>query len=383
MSHPTRPGDELAAFRRSFPALEDHVHLASCSQGALSTELTSAMFEMQHAMRSHGAPWDLWTSEVERAREAFARFVNAAPDEVAVVSCASEGAYHVASTRDWVRRPRIVTTDMEFPSIAHVWLAQQGRGAEVAHVANRDGVVVAEDYEAVIDERVGLVSVPLVSYRNGARMPVAEVTKAAHDMGAKVFVDGYQACGVLPVDVRELDCDYFVSGVLKYMLGLPGLAFLYVRGGTVDDASPQLTGWFGQEDPFAFDPRSLEPASGARRFQTGTPAVPSAYAANAGMKALESVSAPAVQQRVVDLVEETQQTLLADGERLWSPEDPAVRGPMVAVVDEAPERLAGFLAERRIHTSPRGQVLRLSFHGYNTRDDVEAVCQAVREYRKS
>ncbi|HET7683218.1 MAG TPA: aminotransferase class V-fold PLP-dependent enzyme [Marmoricola sp.] len=378
--HPSE--DPLADFRQRFPALDDNVHLASCSQGALSMELTTALFELQHSMRAHGAPWERWTGVVDSARAAFASFINAAPEEIAVVSCASEGAYHVASTRDWAARSRIVSTDMEFPSIGHVWLAQRSRGAEVDYVGNHDGIVHAEDYLARIDGRAGLVSVPLVSYRNGVRMPVAEVTKAAHDAGAQVFVDGYQACGVVPVDVRELDCDFFVTGTLKYMLGLPGLAFLYVRGGVAGAADPQLTGWFGQEDPFTFDPQTLEPATDARRFQTGTPAIPSAYAASAGLSVLNTVPRGLVEERVGRLVGQAHDQLVADGERLWSPADPALRGPMVALVDEDPNRLAAFLAERRIHTSPRGTVLRLSFHGYNDQRDVEAVCQAVRDYRK-
>ncbi|MPZ97607.1 MAG: aminotransferase class V-fold PLP-dependent enzyme, partial [Propionibacteriales bacterium] len=305
------------------------------------------------------------------------------PAEVAVVSCASEAAYQVASSRRWDGRPRIVTTDMEFPSIAHVWLAQRARGAEVVHLRDRDGVVPAEDYVEAIDERTGLVSVPLASYRNGARTPVADVTAAARSAGAKVFVDGYQACGVLPVDVREIDCDYLVSGALKYLLGLPGLAFLYVRGGVTDDVEPQLTGWFGQANPYSFDPRALDFARDARRFQTGTPAIPSAYAATAGLKALGSIAPQLVRQRVEQLVGQAHETLAADGERLWSPTDPALRGPMVAVVDDDPNRLAGFLAERRISTSPRGHVLRLSFHAYNDAADVETACEAIRSYRKS
>lgn len=373
----------LRQFRERFPSLADSVHLASCSQGALSTDLNAALFELQYTMREYGAPWDRWTAEVERARGAFAELVNAEPSEVAVLSCASEGAYQVASSRRWSTRPRIVTTDMEFPSVAHVWLAQESRGAEVVHVPDRDGLVVAEDYGAAIDERAGLVSIPLVSYRNGARMPVVDAVAAARAAGAKVFVDGYQACGVLPVDVRELDCDFFVSGALKYMLGLPGIAFLYVRGGIDDEAPQQLTGWFGQQNPFEFDPRKLEPAPDARRFQTGTPAIPSAYAATAGLTALGSITTDLVENRVGDLVDETHQTLTADGEQLWSPADPSLRGPMVAIVDENPNRMADFLASRRINTSPRGHVLRLSFHGYNDRSDVSTVCEAIRDYRKS
>jgi selenocysteine lyase/cysteine desulfurase len=112
------------AFRKQFPSLADTVHLASCSQGAASLRLIAALEEFQWSLRSHGAPWDRWMAEVDAARRMFAELIGASPDEVAIVSCASQGAYQVASTIDWRRRPVIVSADLEFPSIAHVWLAQ-------------------------------------------------------------------------------------------------------------------------------------------------------------------------------------------------------------------------------------------------------------------
>jgi selenocysteine lyase/cysteine desulfurase len=370
-----------ASFRAHFPALEDTVHLASCSQGALSVELNAAMDEFVWSMRTYGAPWTRWMAQVDDARRRFARLIGADADEVAVISCASDGAYQVASTLDWRRRPKVVTTDMEFPSVAHVWLAQQPRGAEVAHVPDRDGVVSAADYTAAVDERTALVSVPFVSYRNGVRMPVPEVVARAREVGARVFVDAYQAVGVLPVNVREIDCDYLVSGALKYLLGVPGLAFLYVRRGTADELAPQLTGWFGRVAPFSFDPRGLDFPSAARRFETGTPAIPAAFAANAGLRLLEELDIGAVEKHVRGLVDELSDRLTAMGETLGSPADPALRGPQVALVDDDPDALAGWLAERRIVTSPRGSLLRLSFHYYNDSSDVDAVASAIADYR--
>src|ERR1043165_5838977 len=159
-------------FRENFPVLADTVHLASCSQGALSGELMTALAEMTYSMREHGAPWDQWMGEVDQARRRFAELVGATPDEIALVHCASDGAYQVASTQDWSARPTIVTTDMEFPSVGHVWVAQAARGAEVVHVPERGATVDPDELVAAIDERTRLVSIPVASYRNGARMPV-------------------------------------------------------------------------------------------------------------------------------------------------------------------------------------------------------------------
>lgn len=372
-----------ADFRAHFPALADTAHLASCSQGALSDALATAMLEFQHTMRAHGAPWELWMEKVAQARAGFARLIGADVDEVAVLSCASEGAFQVASTRDWSRRPRLVTTDMEFPSVAHVWLAQRSRGADVTHVPDRDGVVEYEDYEAAVDERAGLVSVPLISYRNGLRLPVREVVDLAHRNGAKVFVDAYQGLGVEPLDVRELGCDYLVGGALKYLLGIPGIAFLYARDGVADDLPPALTGWFGREDPFLFDPRHLDHPLHARRFETGTPSIPSAYGAVAGMSLLERLDPQRVQAHVTELTRSLQEQLHAAGEVTRSPKDDALRGPQVALHDADPHALEAFLESRSIIGSPRGDVVRLSFHYYNDESDVARAVQAVAEYRKT
>ncbi|WP_433260448.1 aminotransferase class V-fold PLP-dependent enzyme [Actinosynnema sp. CS-041913] len=338
-------------FRENFPALADTVHLASCSQGALSGELPAALAELTSSMREHGAPWELWMAEVDQARRRFAELIGATPEEIAVVHCASDGAYQVASTRDWSTRPVVVSTDMEFPSIGHVWVAQGARGAEVVHVPERGATVDPGELVAAIDERTGLVSIPVVSYRNGARMPVAAAVAKAREVGAKVFVDAYQATGVLPVDVRELGCDYLVSGALKYLLGLPGVAFLYARDGVADDLPPQLTGWFGRVDPFRFDPRTVDFPTQARRFETGTPGIPAVYAANAGMRLLSRVDIHDVGRHVVELAVRTRERLLAQGDgsgRLpsrarwsrWSTTTPTGWPPTCPGVGSPPRRAA-------------------------------------------
>ncbi|MGH3358799.1 MAG: aminotransferase class V-fold PLP-dependent enzyme, partial [Nocardioidaceae bacterium] len=319
-----------AEFRSHFPALRDGTtHLASCSQGALSDALTEQLFEFQHTIRRHGAAWGIWMERVAEARTRFAALIGADVDEIAVVPSASEGAYQVGSTQGWGTRRRLVTTDMEFPSVAHVWLAQQPRGAEVAYVPDRDGVVETDDYRDLVDERAGLVSVPLISYRNGLRLPVPEVTALAHEHGAKVFVDAYQGLGVEPVDVAALGCDYLVCGGLKYLLGISGVAFLYVREGVLDDVAPSMTGWFGRADPYAFDPRMLDYPSHARRFEAGTPSIPSVYGAIAGMTMLERLDPNRVRSHITELTRSLQDRLVEAGETVSSPKEDALRGPMV------------------------------------------------------
>ncbi len=374
---------QAESFRAHFPVFRDSVHLCSCSEGALSDRVMVAMSEFMTSWRIHGAPWDAWMEEVDRARQEFANVIHANADDVAVISCASEGAFQVVSEQPFSSaRCDIVTTDLEFPSIAHVWLAAEPRGAKVHFVRHQEGMVTLDQYLQQIGETTQLVSVPLVSYANGLRFPVKAIASYAHRYGARVVVDAYQGVGVLPVDVNELDCDYLISGVLKYLLGAPGIAFLWVRPGLTLRNNPSLTGWFGRRNPFAFTPQVLDFADGARRYQTGTPAIPAAFAATAAMSLINELDATTVFRHVERLTTQLQNELLNRGYRLFSPLDASQRGPQIAVWAEDSEHLANFLKDRHIFVSPRGHVVRVSFHFYNDDSDVVNVIDGLEDYRR-
>lgn len=368
-------------FRRHFPIFETTAHLCSCSEGALSDRVIVAMSEFMTSWRIHAAPWQFWMEEVDRARARFAQIIHARPQDVAAVSCASEGAFHVASTLDYRDRSEILTNDLEFPSIAHVWLAQGRRGAEVRFLPHQDGVIEGRHYLEAIGPETNLVSVPVATYANGLRFPVSEITRQAHARGARVFVDAYQAVGVIPIDVEEMGCDYLVAGTLKYLLGAPGIAFLYVRPGVTEDLPPTLTGWFARKEPFAFTPRVLDFADDARRFQTGTPSIPSAFAASAGLSLIGEVDIGDVFRHVAGLAGELQERLLAGGFRLYSPTDEELRGPQVTVLTSSGEEVAQYLKDRGAVVSPRGPAIRISLHYYNNGEDAQHVLGALEACR--
>ncbi|PSR34491.1 MAG: aminotransferase [Sulfobacillus benefaciens] len=372
------------AFRKHFPIFRDSVHLCSCSEGALSDRVIVAMSEFMTSWRTQAAPWESWMEEVDRARQQFARLIRADEKDVAVVSCASEGAFHVAWDQDFTKgRSVIVTNDLEFPSVAHVWLAARPRGADVRFVMQHNGVVALEDYINAINERVALVSVPLVSYANGFRFPVEDIAKVAHKYGARVVVDAYQGAGVIPIDVNTLHADYVISGSLKYLLGSPGMAFLWVRPGIVHGEDPALTGWFARSNPFAFTPRVLDYAADARRFQTGTPAIPAAFAAAAGMSLINETDVHHVFTHISALADTLQERVQAEGYHLYSPDQRDQRGPQVTVWADNAEHLSDYLRKRNIFVSPRGKAVRMSLHFYNNEEDIEQVVRTLADYRNS
>jgi len=376
---PTRDGVNLSAdvylpedYRGLFPILEKAVHLASCSQAPLSTPVMQALAEYQASLLEHGMDWPRWTGEVARAKAAFAGLLKTSPNDIAVLASVSDAVSAVASCLPWRGRSGVVMTTHEFPTIGHVWLAAQRTGrARITFVETPDGFYGDDVLSGVVDEKLAILSVHAVAYASGTKQDVRTLARAAHERGAIILVDAYQAMGTVPMDVGRDNLDIVVSGNLKYLLGLPGTAFMYVRPELAAELEPASTGWFGRENPYAFDVRGLDFARGARRFDTGTPPIPAAYAARAGMDLIASVGVDAIRQHTRELSRFAIELALEHGLRIAGPRDPDQRGASTAI-DVGP-RAAEVEAEMRrrgVIVSARGPVVRLAPHFFTTRDDI-------------
>ncbi|WP_336658833.1 aminotransferase class V-fold PLP-dependent enzyme [Leucobacter sp. USHLN153] len=364
-------------FRRLFPALEDAPHFASCSLGAVSDRLAFTMQRMTGGLLDSQAPWQDWVTKIEEYRALMGRFLGVDGENVAILSCASEGAFQVVSSLDWSgARNQLVTSDLEFPSVGNVWRAQRD-AIDVVNVEGIEAALHADNWIPLISERTKLVSIPLVSYHNGTMPELARVVEHAHSVGAKVFVDAYQGAGVVPFSASEIGCDFLVTGNLKYMLGLPGIAALYVKDCVNVEHPAGLTGWFGRVNPFAFDAAGVDYPENARRFEMGTHAIPSAYAAVAGLELHAQIDLSQTWDHIVTLRERLADELLGLGMQIDYPGDPAHRGPQVAIIGQDPEVLGAKLTANRIGAAPRGERLRLSLHAYNADRDIDALVRAL------
>jgi selenocysteine lyase/cysteine desulfurase len=366
---------EVRAVRSRFRVLRNKIYLNSCSQGALSDAVEDGFREYVASWHEHGSPWDVWVERYEAARSQFASFIGATNDEVAVVPYVSAGINSVASALRFDRRKKVVLGEFEFPTMGHIWLAQRKRGAEVEFVSAVGNRIPTEHYERAIDHDTLIVPLTGVCFMNGFRSAVHEVVRLAHANGALIMLDDYQDCGTRPVNVRTAELDFYVTGTLKYLLGPPGLAFLYVRKELIESLEPTITGWFAQTDPFAFDVKHLDLAPSARRFEAGSPTVPNIYAAMKGIELLQEIGLDNVAAHIETLA----RALLDGSQRLGlHAKVPANSvGPLVVLQCSYAAVLVEKLAASGIVCSSRHDGLRLSFHLYNTLDDVQAVLRVL------
>jgi selenocysteine lyase/cysteine desulfurase len=368
-----------ARVRHRFPVFEQRVYINSCSQGALSDSVRDAYGRYLDDWDAHGAPWEYWVGRLDAVRAAIASLVNADEDEIAVTTSVSAGVSALASgLRFDEGRDTVVVSDFEFPTIGQIWHAQERRGVRVVHVpAEGDGTIPLERFAEAIDERTALVATTHVCFRNGGRLDVEGIARLAHERGALVLVDAYQTVGSLPVDVRALGCDVLAAGVLKYLLGSAGLGFLYCRRELVETIEPTATGWFADRDIFEMDIHDYSPAATARRFEAGTPPVPSTYAAIAGIELMQEIGIAETEAHVRELNALLRNGLDELGATVVTPGEPELSGALLCVRSTNVNALVAALAEEGIVTSSRDDNLRISAHCYNTAEDVQAVLKTL------
>jgi selenocysteine lyase/cysteine desulfurase len=372
------PAYDIDAWRKRIPLLASLIPMNNCSQSP-QTDVTRAAAERYlDSWKTSGMDWDSWMEEVALAKAEFARLIDAPADAIAVFSSVSEATSSVASAIDFSReRCTVVVTEAEFPTVGHVWLAQQSRGAAVSWVPVRDGVVDASQYERLIDRTTAMVSVSHGYFMNGATQDLATIAKLAHANGALFYVDGYQTLGTVPVDVQALDVDFLASGNLKFLMGIPGIAFLYVRPSVVERLHPTVTGWFGRANPFAFQTTTLDWAATASRFDSGTPPVINAYIARAGMEIINSIGVANIRAWL-----ETLGQRLIDGGRergltLHGTTDMAHKTATTAFMVKDSHAVESAMRARGVLPSARGPVIRLSPHFYNTFNDIDTSLEVL------
>jgi selenocysteine lyase/cysteine desulfurase len=375
MTRPVSSGPLPDRIRHRFPIFERLVYITTCSQGALSDAVRDSYEQYLHDWEEKGAPWDYWVEREDAARAAFADLVNAAPDEVAVTTSLSAGVSALASGLRYARRSKIVTTELEFPTVGQIWHAQESRGARVVHVP-------LDRFEQAIDDDTAVVSITHVSYRTGEMIDVREVARLAHERGALVLLDAYQSVGSVPIDVKELGVDFLAAGTVKYLLGSAGLGFFYCGRDVFEKAWPTATGWFADRDIFEMDIHDYSPASTARRFQAGTPPVPSIYAGIAGIELMQSIGIEDTREHVLSLNAHLVAGLDELDATVVTPTRRDRHGALICVKSTDVEALVAALGRRGIVTSSRDGNVRISPHAYNSIEDVDAVLAALAAHRE-
>jgi kynureninase len=376
--------DELLRYRSEFPILEHTTYLISNSLGAMPRGVYEAMKGYADTWASRGVrAWEeRWWMLAAQVGDEIGALMNAPKGSVSTHQNVTTCQAVVASCFDFSgKRNKVVYSDLNFPSVMYFWEAQRSYGARVHMVKTDDGVrVPTERLLDAIDENTLLVPVSHVIFRSSFINPAQAIIDKAHRVGAHVVLDTFQSLGTVPVDVEALNADFACGGVLKWLCGGPGVAYLYVRPDLGKKLRPRFTGWMAHENPFAFEIGPTRYACPPFRFMNGTPHIPSLEAARPGLKIIGEVGIGRIREkskrqiaRLIDLADQ-------HGWRVNSPRDPEERGGTLSIDLPESQEVCRELIKREILVDYRPQAgVRMSPHFYNTDPELETAIRAVEE----
>ena len=390
---------DLLRYRAEFPLLDASVYLNTCSLGA-RTERSRTRLE------AFLADWDAlgarawyrrWLGELNALREDFGAVIGVPGEEISLASNVSGALAVIASALDPLHRgdpatldrlrqagiaaggqprTRVITTALDFPTLGHQWLARQPLGVEVVVVPSPDGVTVpTEAIVAEVDERTALVATGHVYFTTGTMADLESLAAACHERGALLLIDAYQATGIVPTDVLAAGIDAYVSGTLKWLFGGSGTAFAWVRPALHEALRPTTTGWFSSAHQFDFAVDELEFAAGGRRYELGTPSVPSAAIARGGMELVREIGVEGLGERTRDLGDLLIRLAEERGLRVATVRNGSRRGGIVPIRVADPKPIVDALAADGIIVDYRPGIVRCSPAFYTSEDELDLLVE--------
>jgi kynureninase len=380
--------DDLLKWRGEFPVLDRTTYLISNSLGAMPRRVYENLRAYADSWAQRGVrAWEEgWWEMAVAVGDKIAPLIGTAPGEISLHQNVTITQAVISSCFDF-RGPRntVVMTDLEFPSIQYFYHEQRRFGARVELVASHDPIRIdLEKFLDAIDEKTLLVPISLVLFRSSYIVDAIAIIERAHRVGAHVILDIFQAAGAIPVDVHALNVDFAVGGVLKWLCGGPGVAYLYARKDLRSKLRPALTGWLAHQRPFNFETGAIDTRDDSFRFLNGTPHVPALYACQPGLDILNQVGVNAIRAKSVRMTKLLIEGAKSRGWHVNTPGNPGERGGTVSIdCPHAPEVCRELLA-RDILVDYRPQAgVRFSPHFYNREDECAFALSQVDEILES
>lgn len=384
---------DVSAIREQIPCLRGRVYLNAGGIGPSPRPVTETLVRLALQVGEEGPDGMAFSREeftrARETREKIARFIGASSDEITLARCTAEGYDMVGHGLRWQPGDEVIYGTGDHPAARAIWaILARRHGIKPIPWDVRDGdpEAILDDVRRLITPRTRLISVSHVNSENGLRIPARELAELAHASGARVMLDGCQAVGQFPIDVRELGCDFYAAGAYKWLLGPFGTGFLYVRRELLPEVEPS---WVGAGGSVRFDPRTAEwePLPTGEKFEFGARYWPVVPAMGAAIDFVSGVGTEAIAARSRQLVERMRERLSGrPGVVEFAPRSPALRTGMVGAAveglkgSELAERLRARGIHLRANRGPNGVTgVRLCLAFFVSEEEVDFTADAIAE----
>ncbi len=361
-----------------FPILKKITYLNTAANGLVSKKAIKSGEEWLKEREYGGVHWLEWYNEMNNLREEIAKLINAQPSEIGFVQNTTVGLNMVANSIQWSEESNIVTTDMEFPANKYVWqVVSKKHGTELRIIENEDGSLPIEKFEEAVDENTRIIAVSWVQYLNGYTIDLEKLSKIAKKHGALLVVDGIQGVGSLRLDVKRTNIDFIAVGGHKWLMGLHGSGFIYIKKELVRKLDFPFAGWLGTKEPFNFNKMYYEPSDDARIFELGNPSFIGYRVLHESIKLINKIGIENIEKRNLQLAKYLLENKPAHAKvnEFLNTAEPS--SPIINIEVKNVENTYNKLLKTGVIVARRGKGLRVSIHFYNNEHDIDKLLRVL------
>jgi kynureninase len=380
---------DLDLLRKNFPILEKCIYLISNSLGAVPRKVREDLNRYFQMWATDGvSAWEKeWWGLSQTVGDKLAALIGACTGEVTMMTNATQAHWVALSTKfaaDPMRRNKVVMTDLDFPSIIYS-VSQICSFMDWRLVIVRSRGKPGIDTEEIlreIDDQTLFVVTSHVYFKSAYIQDIKKIARHAHNRGALTLIDGYHAPGIVPVDVKENEVDFYAGGCLKWLCGGPGNAFLYVRPGLQDSLHPRLTGWFAHKFPFSFS-QNIEFTEGPYKFMSGTPSISCLYSAQAGIDIIREIDVGKIRHKSLSQTSRIIDKAMERNFALHTPRENKYRGGAVSLSLSHAHQVKLALSSRGVKVDFRKgkdeepDVIRVGPHFYNKDEEIDLLFEHI------
>jgi cysteine desulfurase/selenocysteine lyase len=373
--------ENIERIREGFPVTKNKVFMNHAAMSPLPKPVADAVRKYVNDFSNFGTTSIEWN---DGGKPFFAKLIGAKPEEIAFIENTSVGLNIAANVLSYPRGSKIVTTDLEYPSVVYPWL-RKSLGVKVHYVRNVNGKISLEDVEKAVDDKTVAAAISHVEYVNGFRHDLRALSEIAHEHGAYLIVDAIQSAGAMQTDVKRDDVDFLMSACYKWLLSPPGAGYLYVKKELIEKFEPPLVGWASVK-PEVFetidfwDIWSLRLSETASRFEVGSPSFISLVGATEALKMLLDIGIEKIEKRILKLTDHLIEAVEDLGLELQTPEEPQFRSGIVNFKIDKPQEVAEKLNNKGIVVSARAHGIRVSPHFYNTEEEIDELMREIKQF---
>jgi len=362
----------MEKYRKEFPIINNFLYLDHAGVSPVSRRVKNEIEKfLTQATGEAGFDCSAWGVRIEEIRSSCAELVGADSQEIAFVKNTSHGISIVASGLDWNDGDNVLVYEKEFPSNIYPWLNLKDVGVNVRFIPSRDGRILFEDIEKLIDSRTRLITMSSVQSVNGFMIDLVRLGELCQQMGILFFVDAIQSLGAVPMDVKKMHADFLSADGHKWLLAPEGIGIFYCKKELASSIKPNLVGWKSVEDDHNFESFDFNLKNNALRFEEGSFNTLGIYGLGAAVDLLLEIGVENIYERVLELGDLIISEAEKRGFTLKTPKDRNERGGIISFSGNFdPKDTAEKLFKKNIIANYRGGALRIAPHFYNSEEEI-------------